>query len=542
MKNSYFFSLCLIILSLSSVAQTWPKIYGNELYNRKAYVRDVIETYDKGYLICGFYYPDFNENQRCGWLIKTNINGEVLWDRIISLDNMDYVTPKSIEQSRDGGILVCGVTAQNENYGAFIMKLNACGESEWCKSFENQSEISMPFVDGLKELDNGDIVVLASNIGQTPYERIHLIKLNANGEILWIKPFATIHDYPESAGNNSTNLIITSDNKYLISGYGYWKHPWEPDGVYWIRPFFVLSDSDGNEEWVLPFGINDTIIGSSRNGMIEDPDGNFWCPGYKYSLTETGIYGILMKFNAEGNELGYIKFDFKNINEQYNVGIFSYLAPVDSMMIISSAFGNTSWEDLIAGELLFDGFEINKDLNLINYFNYPPQFLTTIIKPLPSGKYLRSLTYRNSRIDYSIYLARCNLNLEYDTAYTGNFTYDSLCTSGTQQSGFIYLNDCDILSGTENLSESKPNDQNLIITIYPSPAKDHLSFTFNNAQQYQNLELKCFNMLGLQQSESISLKGQQQISLNTINWKPGIYIGVLYSEGKTVGKEKFIVY
>ena len=94
----------------------------------------------------------------------------------------------------------------------------------------------------------------------------------------------------------------------------------------------------------------------------------------------------------------------------------------------------------------------------------------------------------------------------------------------------------------DHLTELKPNDQNLIITIYPSPAKDHLSFTFNNAQQYQNLELKCFNMLGLQQSESISLKGQQQISLNTINWKPGIYIGVLYSEGKTVGKEKFIVY
>jgi len=545
-KINLYTILCLILLpiSLSSVAQTWPKIYGNELYHRKAYARDVIETYDKGYLICGFYYPDFNQNQRCGWLIKTNINGEVLWDRILSLDNMDNVTPRSIEQSRDGGILVCGGTFRNGNPAGFVMKLNACGESEWCKSFvsQGQPEISLTYAMDLKELDNGNIVVLVKYFGHLPYEAVHLIKLNANGEILWIKPFATIHDYPESAGNNSTNLIITSDNKYLISGYGYWKHPWEPDGVYWVRPFFALSDSDGNEEWVLPYGINDTIIGAARNGMVEDLDGNFWYPGYKYSLTETEIYGILMKFNAEGNELGYIKFDFKNINEQYNVGIFSYLAPMDSMLIIISAFGNTSWEDLIAGELLFDGFEINKDLNLINYFNYPSQFLNTIIKPLPSGKYLRNLTYRNSRIDYSIYLARCNLNLEYDTAYTGNFIYDSLCTSGPQQSGFIYLNDCDIVLGTENLSESKPNDQNLIITIYPSPAKDHLNFTFKYTQLYQNLELKCFNMLGLQQSETISLKGWQQISLNTINWQPGIYIGVLYSEGKPVGKEKFIVY
>ena len=49
-------------------------------------------------------------------------------------------------------------------------------------------------------------------------------------------------------------------------------------------------------------------------------------------------------------------------------------------------------------------------------------------------------------------------------------------------------------------------------------------------------------MLGEQQSETISLKCQQQISMNSINWKPGIYIAVLYSEGKPVGKEKFIVY
>ena len=335
MKNSYVFSLCLIILSLSSVAQTWPKFYGQ--HNIEDYLSDVIETYDKGYLICGRYHPNYNYNQKWGWLIKTNINGEVLWDRIISLDNMGYVTPNSIEQTRDGGILVCGVTAQNENYGAFIMKLNACGESEWCKSFVSQSV--NPSARRLKELDNGDIVVLAKNLEQTPYEKtIQLVKLNANGEILWIKPFATIHDYPESAGNNPTNLIITSDNKYLISGYGYWKHPWEPDGVYWLRPFFALSDSDGNEEWVLTYGINDTIIGEAREGMIEDLDGNFWCPGYKYLLTETGMYGILMKFNAEGNELEDIEFDFKNINEQYNAGWFHNLASVDSMIVIMSVF------------------------------------------------------------------------------------------------------------------------------------------------------------------------------------------------------------
>ena len=459
---------------------------------------------------------------------------------------MDYVTPHSIEQSIDGGILICGGTNRNGGYAPFVMKLNACGEREWCKRFISQSG-TFPSALDIKELDNGDIVVLVYSFGQAPDETVHLIKLNANGETLWIKAFATVHNYPESQMKVPRNLIITSDKKYLISGYGYWKHPWVPDGGYWIRPFFALSDSDGNEEWVLPFGIHDTIVGSVRFGLIEDSNGNFWGTGYKYLLTEIGAYGMLMNFDPEGSELGYVDFDFNTMNEQYNFGLFRHLASVDSMIVILSAFGHTSWpnEDILVGELLFDGLGLDEDLNLIDFHIYQQltQGSKQIIKSLPSGKYLRNNTIRHSAFDYDIFLARCNLNLEYDTAYTGYFTYDSLCIPGPPLSGIIYLHDCDIVTSAEmpTPAEYRARISTIPITIYPNPAKAQITFALENTEHHRNIELRCFNLLGALQHQTKILRGQQQATANVSKWPPGMYIAVVYSDGKPVGRGKFVV-
>lgn len=40
----------LMASPIVSFTQTWPKIYGDNVH---AYGRDIIESYDKGYTICG---------------------------------------------------------------------------------------------------------------------------------------------------------------------------------------------------------------------------------------------------------------------------------------------------------------------------------------------------------------------------------------------------------------------------------------------------------------------------------------------------------
>ena len=78
MKNlsNTFLTLAFLLSSYFSFSQVWPKYYGEP--NRYDYSRDIIETYDKGYLICGGY---FNDESGWSWLIKTNVNGEILWEK-----------------------------------------------------------------------------------------------------------------------------------------------------------------------------------------------------------------------------------------------------------------------------------------------------------------------------------------------------------------------------------------------------------------------------------------------------------------------------
>ncbi|MFU8845029.1 MAG: T9SS type A sorting domain-containing protein, partial [Bacteroidales bacterium] len=62
-----------------------------------------------------------------------------------------------------------------------------------------------------------------------------------------------------------------------------------------------------------------------------------------------------------------------------------------------------------------------------------------------------------------------------------------------------------------------------------------------NTEHHRNIELRCFNLLGMQQHQTTILRGQQQASANVSAWPPGMYVVVVYSEGRPVGRGKFVV-
>ena len=187
MANKIYFTMFLCLCCFFNAnAQVWPKYYG--LPNSKERAKDIIEAYDKGYLILGSY-PQFS------WLIKTDINGNVLWEKIIDNYPREAATAQAIEVTADGGILLCGMALSgfsNKNC-PFVMKLNACGEKEWCKIFEG-SPNAFPVANDIKETESGDIVLLVNQFGSIPQETIHLFKLNAEGEVIWKKAYATMYN------------------------------------------------------------------------------------------------------------------------------------------------------------------------------------------------------------------------------------------------------------------------------------------------------------------------------------------------------------
>jgi hypothetical protein len=68
----------ILIYSVSSIGQSrWVQSYYE---NEDAYVLNIIESYDHGYLISGKHGANYS---KYNWLIKTDVNGDVLWEKII---------------------------------------------------------------------------------------------------------------------------------------------------------------------------------------------------------------------------------------------------------------------------------------------------------------------------------------------------------------------------------------------------------------------------------------------------------------------------
>jgi hypothetical protein len=80
-------------------------------------------SYDQGYLITGKTSPD---SPKYTWLIKTDINGQILWEKFIG-GYYNIVSVDCLKQNEIGDIYLCGSIAQEGNSNPLIIKLNNCG-------------------------------------------------------------------------------------------------------------------------------------------------------------------------------------------------------------------------------------------------------------------------------------------------------------------------------------------------------------------------------------------------------------------------------
>jgi hypothetical protein len=99
--------ILFIVHPIFIFSQTWPKIYGDNIH---AYGKDIIESYDKGYAICGSILKNADQF-KFGWLIKTDINGNELWNKKFG----NYTVENSFfdfDKTSDNGFILSGSTAQ----------------------------------------------------------------------------------------------------------------------------------------------------------------------------------------------------------------------------------------------------------------------------------------------------------------------------------------------------------------------------------------------------------------------------------------------
>lgn len=58
-------------------------------------------------------------------ILKLNSKGNIEWNKVYNNNNMDIL--EKIEQTEDGGYIVCGYTQSNDNFDTLILKLDENG-------------------------------------------------------------------------------------------------------------------------------------------------------------------------------------------------------------------------------------------------------------------------------------------------------------------------------------------------------------------------------------------------------------------------------
>jgi len=275
-----------------SIDEEWNKSFGGALYD---YGYSVRQTTDGGYIITGSY--EDNNNREEIWLIKTDDDGNKLWDKIYGGSEFDE--GKSVQQTNDGGYILVGSTFSIGDAGdIWLIKTDSDGNTLWSKTFGGSQEDRAINVE---QTHDGGYIILGSTSSFGDGNN-WLIKTNDQGDIIWEKTFG------ESA--EAYDMQHTTDGGYIITGK---IRAFGSDRDVWL----IKLDNQGNMVWENNYG------------------GTYYDGGF--SVKQSDDYGFIAT--------GFIRTDEHNI---------------DVYVLKTDAYGNIEWENTFGGSGLDAGWGVDQ--------------------------------------------------------------------------------------------------------------------------------------------------------------------------------------
>ena len=502
-----YITLSILICDIGfSFGQNWPKIYG---HNVLAYVNNIHESYDKGYLIGGSILSDPN-TFKYAWIIKTDINGTVLWDKKLGNGTNQYYL-NNCKLTSDHGIIIGGATTKYDaELDPMVIKLDSCYNVEWCTVLS--SEGYNVAEDVIQSTDNQYIAILRYYAGYNHNQRISLVKIDTEGNPVWIKNCTW--DDTLMTNEEGLHLLLTADGNYLVSGEC--THPG-------MRPFWFMTDSTGEQSWDLVWG-NHT---GWTFQTIEKDTGIFYCAG-TYG-NQTCLHPSIFKFNENGLLLN----QYYMLGDTIVAGGASSIAKYDdSTLIVGIAWTNVPFP-VGAGYTDVVTTDTTGNILKIRLLLDDPQGTQDITTTFDKKILVTGAFYVNGHLD--IYLWKLNSDLELDTLYTQPFTYDSLCP-GTITSDTVDLS-CGLYVSIKDIPLKEDYDK--VLKVYPNPAISAINFEFKDLKTAAILSI--YDTYGRLIEEKAVPAHTKDIQIAVLAYRPGLYLAVLKNAEGILGREKIMV-
>jgi hypothetical protein len=207
----------------------WEKIFKNGK-NMSSIGYSVHETFDNGIIIVGETYVTGKPYADC-WLIKTDLNGNKQWDKLIGGVESDICL--SAAPLQKGGYILTGTQEDmNGNRDLSLFKADKDGNLEWRQTYGGMYDDGGAAV--IPSSDDGFIIGGWTTLSGSNLD-LWLIKSDEYGNIQWNKSFGG-HTFEQAS-----SILAASDGGIVISG---WSDSYcnNSDRNAW----FIKTDEHGN--------------------------------------------------------------------------------------------------------------------------------------------------------------------------------------------------------------------------------------------------------------------------------------------------------
>ena len=350
MKYLYTYFLLItttIIIGGKSFPQSpdtlWTRTFGGSNIDVGYSVQ---QTADSGYIITGYTRSYGTMSGRNVWLIKTDREGNELWNR--TFGGNDDEEGYSVQQTNDGGYIIAGYTKSFGSGGTdvLLIKTDNSGNLIWMNTYGGSSDDEGYSV---QQISDGNYIVggATSSFGAGSRD-VWLIKINQTGNVIWQKTLGG------SSSDGARSVHQTSDGGYIMTG---WTYSYGPGAV--GNVWLVKTDSLGNELWNNFFGGSDV----DRGYWVEQTsDGGFILTGYTESSGSGLDDMLLIKTDSLGTAewtktFGGSGRDYGNSVQQTSDGGYivvgytlSFGAGGDDVYLVKTdTDGNEEWSSTFGG-------------------------------------------------------------------------------------------------------------------------------------------------------------------------------------------------